>query len=236
MISPALITAFRDVFILTYLFDGQSLHHLLEIYDIPYERIGIHRGEDGTFRFGEYPGYTPEYVKHIKERVHILDNRMNEIGDDYYALSKNWFSAGGENVSKLKNNISNCFKHVFADTPAEDRLWGSFNDAFEKVKGKGYTKNFLTFNAKSTNKYRNCTSLVYIVNVFMNTAERRFYASHGIEADQDLYALSIMVQWLWRSAIRDGGEIWVYIPSKRMRTLLQRWLDSFDTEGGEAGA
>ena len=237
MISPALITAFREVFILTYLFEGQSLHHLLEIYNIPYERIGIHRDEDGTFRFGEYPGYTPEYVKHLKEKIHILDNtKMNEIGDDYYAMSKNWFTAGGENVVQLKRNLANCFKHVFGDTPAEDRLWGSFNDAFHVMKGKGYTKNFLTFNAKSTNKYRNCRALAYITNIFMNTAERRFYASHGIDADQDLYALSIMVQWLWRSAIRDGGEIWVYMPSRRMRTLLQNWIDSLTTEGGEADA
>ena len=236
MISPALITAFRDVFILTYLFEGQSLHHLLQIYGIPYERIGIHRDDDGTFRFGEYPGYTPEYVKHIKDRIHILTGKkMNDIGEDYYALSKNWFQSGDENVSKLKNNITNCFKHIYADTPAEDRLWGSFNDAFQKVKGKGYTKNFLTFNAKSTNKYRNCTALVYLANIFMNATERRFYVSHGIEVDQDLYALSIMVQWLWRSAIRDGGEVWLYIPSRRMRTLLTNWLDSFDTEGGDAG-
>ena len=66
----------------------------------------------------------------------------------------------------------------------------------------------------------------------MNATERQFYQSHGIEVDQDLYALSIMCQWLWRSAIRDGKEVQVYIPSKRMRTILENWIDSFD-EGGK---
>jgi len=33
-----------------------------------------------------------------------------------------------------------------------------------------------------------------------------------------------MIQWIWRSAIRDGKEIWVYIPSRRMRELLKKWL------------
>ena len=33
-----------------------------------------------------------------------------------------------------------------------------------------------------------------------------------------------MIQWIWRSAIRDGKEVWVYVPSRRMRDLLRQWL------------
>ena len=33
-----------------------------------------------------------------------------------------------------------------------------------------------------------------------------------------------MLQFIWRSAIRDGKEIWVYIPSIRMRNLLKQWI------------
>lgn len=44
---------------------------------------------------------------------------------------------------------------------------------------------------------------------------------------EDDYALSEMIQWVWRSAIRDGKEIWVYIPSRRMRELFQNWLNGF---------
>jgi hypothetical protein len=35
-----------------------------------------------------------------------------------------------------------------------------------------------------------------------------------------------MIQWIWRSAIRDGEEVYLYIPSKRMRTLLTDWMDN----------
>ncbi|MNR36774.1 hypothetical protein D3C85_1547400 [compost metagenome] len=49
--------------------------------------------------------------------------------------------------------------------------------------------------------------------------------------DQTLYALSEMVQFIWRSRIRDGKEINLYIPSKRMRELLKEWLnDEYETE------
>lgn len=233
MLSPNFLTAFRDVFILTYLFDGQSLHHLLKIYDISYEQIGIAKEDDGTYRFCDYPGFTPEYVYHIGDKVHIIENaKLNAIGDDYYALSKNWFDRG-EDITQLKNNTYNFFHNICGDVPAECRLWGTYKASFEKIKGKGYTNQFLTFNVKATNKYKNCTALAYITNIFMNAAEKQFYQSHGIAVDQDKYALSIMVQWIWRSAIREGEDINIYIPSMRMRTILKDWIASFNKEGGD---
>lgn len=231
-LPPDLFTSFKDVFILTYLFDGQSLHHFMEIYNIHYEYIGIERTEDGGYRFGDYPGYTPEYVYRLKEMLHILDrDRINDVGDDYHALSMNWFKRGGENVEQLKRNVSNCFNNIWRDIPADKRLWGSYNGEFSKIRGKGYTKAFLTFNAKATNAYKDRECLVYIANLFMNVNEKKFYQMHGLEVDEDAYALSIMVQWIWRSAIRDGKEVYLYIPSRRMRTLLINWIET-TSKGG----
>ena len=34
-----------------------------------------------------------------------------------------------------------------------------------------------------------------------------------------------MLQWIWRSRIRKGENINIYIPSMRMRQLLKNWLD-----------
>jgi len=45
-----------------------------------------------------------------------------------------------------------------------------------------------------------------------------------VDVREDEAALSTMVQWIWRSAIRDGEEVWIYIPSKRMRSLLIAWI------------
>ena len=47
--------------------------------------------------------------------------------------------------------------------------------------------------------------------------------------DQSLYSLSEMVQFIWRSRIRNGEPIDLYVPSKRMRELLIAWLnDEFE--------
>lgn len=224
-LPPDLITSFTDVIILTYLFEGQSLHHFLQIYDIPYSLIGIDKVDDTHYRFGDFPGYTPEYVHRLKDILHIINSKINDIGDDYHALSMNWFKRGGENVERLKRNISNYYNNMFRDKPSSCRLWGSYNTAFAKTRGKGYSKSFLTFNAKATNQYRNRDCLVYISNIFMSVCEKKFYKMHGIDVDEDSYALSIMIQWIWRSAIRDGKEVFLYIPSKRMRELLIGWID-----------
>jgi len=235
-LPPELLTSFNDVFILTYMFEGQSLHYFMEIYNIPYEYIGIERTESGGYRFGKYPGYTPEYVSRLKDMLHIMErDRINDVGDDYHALSVNWFKRGGSGVEQLKRNVINCYNNIWRDIPSDRRLWGSYNGAYNAIKGKGYTKSFLTFNAKATNDFRDKDCLVYIANLFMNVNEKKFYQMHGIDVNEDVYALSIMVQWIWRSAIRDGTEVYLYIPSRRMRTLLIDWIESLSKEEGTVG-
>ena len=47
-----------------------------------------------------------------------------------------------------------------------------------------------------------------------------------IEFDRDLWTLSNFLQWLFRSAIREGKPVTLYLPSTRMRNLLHTWLQS----------
>ena len=49
--------------------------------------------------------------------------------------------------------------------------------------------------------------------------------TNGVSVDEDGFALSEMIQFIWRSAIRDGKEITLYVPSSRMRNLLLDWLE-----------
>ena len=231
-LPPGLITSFKEVFILTYLFHGQSIRYFLDIYNIKYDFIGIEKIGEKQFRFGKLPGYVPEYISDIKNKLHIYDDRrMNEIGSDFYALSMNWYSKKEDDVETLKKNVYNFFNNINRDIPADKRLWGVYKNEYNAMRGKGYSKSFLTFNAKATNEYRNRNCLVYITNLFMSVSEKQFYQLHGVEVDEDTYALSIMVQWIWRSAIRDGQDVYLYIPSSRMRNLLINWMDTLSAGG-----
>ena len=110
-------------------------------------------------------------------------------------------------------------------------MWSTFKDHEDKLSKKGYASAYTPFNMKSKNEYRNRTILAYCVNIFPAPQKVNFFKDHGIEYDADGAALSTMIQWIWRSAIRDGKDIWLYLPSKRMRDLLEGWMDSLATGG-----
>ena len=236
-VLPAeLITSFKDVIILTYMFEGQSLHSFLRIHNIPYSNIGIEKTDTGNgYRFCDGNGYTPDYVSHIRDMIEIVENdRLNEIGDDETALSMKWFERHRMSaVPKLKNNIYNLFFNIWKDAKVSEKMWSTYKNSVEKLKGKGYTKCFTVLNLRATNQYRNAKYLVYACNLYMNVSEKRFYKQHGIDVDEGKYALSLMLQWIWRSAIRDGEKIYIYLPSSRMRWLLKDWIKSLG-EGGAA--
>ena len=165
VLPQELILSFKDVYILTYLFEGQSIHHFLEIYDIPYEFVNIAHDSEGAFRFCDGEGYTPEYVTNLKDMIHVMDNpKLNAIGEEKYALSMTWFESNPVGVEQLRKNIHNCYRHVWEGVAVDKRLWGSYKSAFQKLRGKGYWNSFLPFNAKATNDYKNRPSLPYLLN------------------------------------------------------------------------
>ena len=90
---------------------------------------------------------------------------------------------------------------------------------------------FLACNARATNNYADRHTLAYIANLYVNPFVRSYFDlknkqdGTNIHVDEDLYALSSMLQWIWRSGIRRGEPISIYIPSTRMRTLFLNWLD-----------
>ena len=70
----------------------------------------------------------------------------------------------------------------------------------------------------STNKVIHYYLFIYVI--------KQFFKENGVNINEDLYATSELIQWLWRSRIRKYESINVYIPSKRMRSLLIDWLDN----------
>lgn len=234
-IPKELIDSFKDVYVLTYLFEGQSMYYFFRMNNITYQNIYISKNQDGVFRFSTERTELPGYVSKLKDLIHILDiQRMNEVDfnckeqrENEKELSMNWFSnyQKKENVEQLQKNLTRLFNVVWSDSTSENRMWGTFSKSQHKLRGRGYSKNFLIFNSRATNKYRKCKYLAYLANIYMNVNEKLFYQSCGLDVYEDRYALSVLIQWIWRSAIRDGGEIWLYLPCIRMRRLLLSWID-----------
>lgn len=231
-----ILAAFDEIYVLTYMFDCQDFCYYMQINDIPYRYIGVDKDESGTYRLVDGAGYVPEYVTSLKDKIHIdKTGGINQVGNDRTALSINWLSKHRDKREIVKANLYNYFVNHCRGIDESRRLWGSYKDMKTKLKGKGYSKRFLQFSQKSSNAYRDKDHLAYCSNVFMNPDKRNWLTAKGAQVKEDEWAVSIMVQWIWRSAIRDGEEIWIYIPSKRMRTLLENWIDEVSSTGLEGG-
>lgn len=230
-LHPDVLKAFRKVFILTYLFDGQDVKYYLEMNKIEYQRIGIRRTGD-QYCFADTMEYRPAYIEHLDKTIHIFDNdKLNEIGKGKFALSSSWFErATPKDITKLKNNLYNFFHNYFGDVPSKDVMWATFKDYAPKLRGRGFSNQQTACNLRAFNTMRNKTVLAYCVNIFVNPFKKRYFCSKGGNYDDDSYALSTMVQWIWRSAIRDGQEVTIYVPSERMRALLVNWIEETQRE------
>ena len=217
-------TAFQDIYILTYMFDCQVQRSYYDYYGLEYNYMYIKGNSIDSYSFTQE---LTEYAsKDFSKLIHIVDNtKLNKIGDADGSLSKSWYlrNKNNECMKQIKNNVYNFFHNV-TKTSTKENLWTTFSEFKDVIKGKGYAKGFLSCNARAVNMYRGCNALAYTVNRYFNPCIKNFFLTNGIRVEEDQYALSELIQWIFRSALRDGKEITIYIPSKRMRELLQTWI------------
>lgn len=217
---------FEEVYVLTYMFSAQIQRYYYDLFDVKYRYMYVEGNSPQEYRLTDSPvkqGGGQDYSK----LIHIFDkDKMNSIGDRKHDMSKGWYirNRGNKAVfNRLRNNMSNYLRNI-THAKSNDIIWTTFKNFRTELEGRGYVKAFIPSNARATNEFRNRHHIIYPINKYPNTTVKAYFASHGIKIDEDAYALSEMLQFIWRSAVRCGEEIWVYIPSRRMRDLLQGWI------------
>lgn len=242
---PEVFREFEQVYVLTYKSDGNLLSAYFELFGIEHEKMSIiQSGEEY-----ELVTYSEDADADFRRSCHDLitvcgNERLNDNG----TLSVSWYiNAKQAALKSLKNNVGYYFFRELHEMHPKGRdiMWTCPNEYRKKIQGKGYTcvrsltaeelklpeeerkkyECFVPCNAKATNVYRDRWALAYCCNMFQNPMIRGFFNDRGIGFDEDEYALSALIQWIFRSRIRDGLPIWIYIPSSRMRNLLERWLE-----------
>lgn len=219
---PEIFTLFDKIYILTYLFESSILKNYFDLYQIEYEQKSIAE-KDGEYHITDY--FVPDTSIYI-EKIKIYDGKLNEnIYQKINGLSVTWFRAkiNQDNIKQIKRNLYNYFSNILS-AKAETIMWTTFKDYKNKLKGKGYSNQFVSYNCRSTNDYDDRFNLAYCVNVYLHPGITQFFKQREINIDEDLYGLSEMIQWIWRSRIRKGENINIYIPSMRMRNLLIAWM------------
>ena len=59
----------------------------------------------------------------------------------------------------------------------------------------------------------------------MHPIEKAFFEDNNVVVNEDLLALSDLIQWIFRGSIRNDTPMKIYIPAVRMRDLLYKFLN-----------
>lgn len=250
---PQIFNMFKNVYLLTYLFEGSFLKPYFEYHNIQYELASVYDDNDGNYYLSAYQD-SKAIRQSYKKLITILSHKKL---NDYKAscLSKAWYERKNKNgLAQLKNNLTNYFQNI-TKAKASDILWTCPKDYRKHLKGKGYTiirkltsdekakqqrerklledklSCWIPCNTKAVNDFSDRSVLAYMMNMYVNPYVKRYFENKNnsdntnINVNQEYFALSCMLQWIWRSRIRNSQPIQIYIPSARMRDLLIQWIN-----------
>lgn len=232
-----LLDAFADVYMLTYQFRYQDFYAYCTIEHVAYTYIGVERDEDG-FKFSSSGTYVPEYVTRLKELIHIVDDdKLNSIANNPTDLSASWYKDPNrcqiDQISKAVRTFterrgvpSGPPNFVDGADQKTRRMYTIYKSQKNRLKLHGWRSSWIPCTQRGIVSLRNRDVLAYLINRFMNVSKVNILRRMGAEPNNDGYALTTMIQWVWRSAIRDGKEIWLYVPSSRMRHLFEEWIET----------
>ena len=239
------LCAFEKIFILTYLFDGSIFSAYLKLYGLDYEKASVEKTEQGTFVLTEYKD-DAEIRQGFQSLISIYDGSLNHLGYRHNAFSFRWLlNLKKDEIKTIQNAMRNYRYH--ANATSNQIMWttakkNNFHRRLGNVSGFKYIRRltkedqglppreleklqcFVPCNARATNIFSDRTVLLYLVNRYLPPEIEKYFALQHISLDESLFATSELVQWIWRSAIRNHQPIQIYIPSSRMRKLLCTWL------------
>ncbi len=234
LLRQHLYESFDSVYIMTFMFGAQSLSCFFNLMGFEVERFHAERING---RYTIVPGRG--HVDGARYRA-LIELHGDERKGSKYAYNDIPFSYTGlmrlsrqakcqdekalNALAEIRKGAYNHFRRT-CNCKSADALWTTFKDVRNDVKGRGYSTGFEVINCKGTNIHSHTHSVAYIADIHLNPFLKRYFYINHVHQDEDAYALSSMLQFIWRSAIRNGEPIKLFVPSRRMRCLLKQWLN-----------
>jgi hypothetical protein len=228
---------FGEVWILTYMFEGSYLSSYLKAHRMAYITRTLSK-EGELVDMSE--SIEEDIMARVRDLITIIDDKnLNDIGTPSRGTHENPFSAswcardvrnnGGRKLRRAKDKLRNFVVHR-CKAKSSEVIWTCLNDYEGRLRGDGYARSHVPWTTKGTNEFGDRKYVAYMLNVFPRPRLVSYFNQNGVDPNQELYALSNLVQWVWRSQIRNGRPIVLYIPSERMRKLFRSWLFGESTQ------
>lgn len=224
----ALVESTQRTIILSYLFRGSVMESFLKLKGldvVDFTEVSLLK--------------TTEDVKNQAKSLITFRQTPASKQISKWGMSSTWWAhhATKEQLSKVGSVIYSVYRKVGKDnlliTLPKDNVSrltnkNSKNSRCAIPKNMSSEDVFLYCGARATNNYSHKHTVVHAYNRYVNLVVKAYLQDYGKELnaipDDDQYALSELIQWLWRTRIRNDLPIDVYILSERMEKLLYNWL------------
>lgn len=164
---------------------------------------------------------TEEQKHYLKKNLNITSvmnfTKYQQVFNDEYSLTKKWFGRDKENRKIIKRIIINYCEHI-VKAKSNSIYWTTFITYQREVQGKGYTRSYISLDAKPNEKRNN---LVFAMNLYPNSFIKNNITEN---ISNDEYALSLILKWII-DVSQIKNPINIFIPSMRMYKLLNDWLN-----------
>jgi hypothetical protein len=245
------LRCFSKVTLATYMFDASPFSAYLKNEGFTFNRKTVNGNLTAPSLIPwEDAKFTEAALKaRLRELIEIEGGNANDLGKERgheHPFSSGWLGRQPATaITGIKASVSWFFKKH--GIKSSRLAWTTFKDHRLALRGNGYTRShsrdpeknpnmvageaygFLPWNAQATNDYCEVEAMAYLLNVYYHPTVKAYFEHLGGNVSADLYALSALLQWVWRSRIRRSQPIKLFIPSERMRDLFTRWLAADST-------
>lgn len=244
--------AMESITILTYMVDGSYMGAYLKLHNMEYDKASVVGSYGNGFELKPYSVDVEQRSRWRKLITLYNDDSPIDYGPlsvTWYRGNVEKRSKSSE-ATKLRKGLRRFLETSMKADPC-DVMWTCPKDSRSAIAPKGYKlirkltneeqsrspkeleeyiddnglRCWVASNARATNNFSNRHTLAFMLKVSPNPEISKYFGRRGVSLSSDAYALSGLIQWVWRSAIRNGEAITLYLPSPRMRRLFEEWLD-----------
>lgn len=218
---PAVFRAISNVYVMTYLFDGSLQRNYYDMFKFDYDYRAVKRNGD-RYELMPYDRLA-EGRAELFALIDLYKGKMNDVGRRKNALSASYLRNAKADVLKpLRSNTYNYFMNI-AKAKKGEAYYSTLKEVEAALAPRSYKGSAIAVNARATNEHAESRAIAYLFNRYTNPHIKAFFQDNGVTVNEDLLAVGDLLQWIWRSRIRNGEPIQAYIPSSRMRGLLEAW-------------
>ncbi len=229
--SDAILRSFESVTVCSYLFKYSQMRMYYDMLEIDYDTNAVHFDEaKQRYELIEYDPHKEDRGT-LYELMQVYEGKYNDNLSDIKLSSSKLrsypeFPQGREKLDAITSAVRQFFR-THKDDSKGACYWTTLECMYEHIRPHNFIKDNhkISLNARATNEYSDGYCMAYIYDRYPNPVIKQFFTSNGVEYDSDGWAVADVLQWIYRGRIRNGQDIQLFMPAKRMRRLIKQWAN-----------